>query len=99
MIPAAILLVIAAAGFDAVVHVPIEQALAVFVGLPLFLLGFAWVLVRITQPPVARPVRRPVRGEVVVSRPPVYRIADTQYGTPIPAPRLRILRGDRNDAP
>lgn len=94
MIPAAILLVIAAAGFDAAMHVPIEQAFVVFVVLPLGCLWFLRALVRSSQsePRLARPVRG-----VVVHRPAVYRIPQQEPPT-IHGTRLRALHGGRDEA-
>jgi hypothetical protein len=104
VIPAAILLVMAAAGFDAAMHVPIEQALVVFVGLPLGCLWFVRTLVHIGHPtPISRPTPRTVRGQIVVTRvdEPVYRIPAMPYGDTavraLPAARLRLLDGGRTE--
>jgi hypothetical protein len=105
VIPAAALLVIAAAGFDAAMHVPIEQALVVFVGLPIGCLWFVRALVRSSQPATpAQPASRPVRGQIVVTRvaEPVYCTPALPYGDApplaLPAARMRVLHGGREEA-
>jgi hypothetical protein len=88
MIPAAALLVAAATVVGHALGAPIWQLLMADVGIPMFLLGFVWALVRISQPAVYRPAARPVRG-VIVHRPDVYRI---------PSQEALAIRGGRNDA-
>jgi hypothetical protein len=95
VIPAAILLVIAAVAFDMGMHVPLYQTLVAVVGVPLFLLWLVRMLVRSGQAAISRPAARPVRG-VIVHRPDVYRIPRQEAQT-LPAARLRALHGGRDE--
>jgi hypothetical protein len=104
VIPAAALLVVAAVAFAEAMHVPAFQLIVVVVGIPLFLVGFVWLLIRVSQPTrIDRPAPRTVRGQIVATRvaPPVHSTTALPYGATavraLPAARLRLLEGGRTE--